>query len=265
MLDELKQNYISLASTKPLSITPLELVDKYFSADDGEKDYYLSQLILHCWPALEKLFYKQNMKVLSEEECYDIFIDAFFYVIQHQVWKDENSSLYKDEDALLKAMYTTVESRRRNFFVAQNRQKRQVNQFPVSLDDLYESFQDGYFSPVTDLYHIDKGWSIQYIKDLWGEGLYVSAVVFHLLLTCDVYTDTNEINIKKIKKLLKFFDDVCYNQFKHTYEIIDDGNVVYDKYIKNLSDDIAYQFIYSALYLFRTSDTLKNLYNNQLV
>ena len=155
MLNDIKQNYISIAGAKLPSVSSIDLVDKYFLANTRDKDYYLAQLILYCWPVLEKLFYKQTVKIMSEEECYDIFIDAFFYVIQHQVWKDENSSLYQDKDALLKAMYTTVESRRRNFFIAQNRQKRQVNQFPLSLDGLSDEFQEGYFSPVSDSYNLD--------------------------------------------------------------------------------------------------------------
>ena len=142
---------------------------------------------------------------------------------------------------------------------------KELNQFPISLDDLYENFQDGYFSPVTDCYHINDGWSIEYIKYLWGQKLYVSAVIFHILLTCDVYTDNNQINIKKIKKLLKHFDDMCYNQFKDIYEITDKDNNIYNRYIKDLSDDDSYQFVYSALYLFHTSDILKTMYNDRLV
>ena len=265
MLDDIKQNYISMAGTKSSSTTPIELVDKYFSVDSHDKNQYLAQLILYCWPALEKLFYKQTVKVLSEEECYDIFIDAFFYVIQHQVWKDENSSLYQDKDALLKAMYTTVESRRRNFFVAQNRQKRQVNQFPISLDGLSEEFQDGYFLPVDDSYNIDKGWSVKYIYDLWEQKLYVTAVVFHLMLTCDVYTEDNKISNKKIKKLLKYFDKMCYNDFINIYGLKDTHGDIYDKYIKNMSDTMMYQYIQSAINMFQDSDTLKHIYDNQLV
>ena len=264
MLDELKQNYLSVVDTKVSSLTPIELVDKYFSSDTPDKNQCLAQLILYCWPVLEKLFYKQSMKVLSEEDCYDIFIDAFFYVIQHQVWKDENSSLYKDENALLKAMYTTVESRRRNFFVAQNRQKRQVNQFPVSLDGLSEDFQEGYFSPTTDSYDINRGWSKEYINNLWDNKLYVTSIVFHILLTCDVYDEDDNISYKKIKKLLKHFDDSCYNDFIHTYEIQDDEQLIYKKYVLSMSDSTMYDYIYSAMNLFHNSTILQNIYKDRL-
>ena len=264
MLNDIKQNYISIAGAKLPSVSSIDLVDKYFLANTRDKDYYLAQLILYCWPVLEKLFYKQTVKIMSEEECYDIFIDAFFYVIQHQVWKDENSSLYQDKDALLKAMYTTVESRRRNFFIAQNRQKRQVNQFPLSLDGLSDEFQEGYFSPVSDSYNLDKGWSIKYIRYLWENKLYVTTIIFYLLLTFDVYTSDNKINVKKIKKMLKYFDLMCYNNFINTYRLKDKNHEIYDKYIKNMSDVTIYQYIQSAFTLFHNSDTLKYIYNNRV-
>lgn len=264
MLDDLKQNYINIANTKVSHLTPIELVDKYFSEGIPDKNYYLACLILYCWPVLEKLFYKQNMKIMSEEDCYDIFIDSFFYVIQHQVWKDENNVLYNDEDALLKAMYTTVESRRRNYFIAQNRQKRQVNQFPMSLEGLSEEFQEGYFSPTTDSYDMHRGWSKKYIHKLWDNKLYVASIVFHILLTCDVYDEEDNISYKKIKKLLKHFDDLCYNNFIHIYGIQDDEQLIYKKYIMSMSDNMMYDYIHSAMTLFHNSTILKNIYKDRL-
>ena len=48
MLDDIKQNYISMAGTESSSTTPIELVDKYFSVDSHDKNQYLAQLILYC-------------------------------------------------------------------------------------------------------------------------------------------------------------------------------------------------------------------------
>ena len=117
-LAEYKEMYSQMVSKELEKIPILEVADLYSKEIDSyKKDMYAAALILNCWPALERLYYKQNKKILSETDCYDIFMDSFLYVIEKQVWNNESNSLYKDKDAILKSMYVVTESRRKNFFV----------------------------------------------------------------------------------------------------------------------------------------------------
>lgn len=253
-LEELKNNYALLANTVDVSNTSiLEIADKYLNETDSfQKDKYAAVLMVYCWPALEKLYYKQNVKILSLVDCYDIFLDSFFYVMDKCVWKDENHSLYNDEDAILKAMYVLVESRRKNYFVSQNRQKRVANQYPVSLNTLSEEFQDGFFSPIMEKYNFNRGWEKEYVQLLWKDKLYITALIFDVLVNLDVFDEQERVNVKKIKKYIKNLSEMYYNGFIERYDLEDNG-IIYDKYIKNVDDGRIYDYIYNAFSTFKRS------------
>lgn len=257
-LAEYKEIYTQVVSKEVKNLPILEIAHLYNNElDSYKKDMYAAALILNCWPALEKLYYKQNTKILSEMDCYDIFMDSFLYVMEKQVWTDENNSLYQDKDAILKSMYVVTESRRKNFFIAQNRQKRHVNQYPVSLDTLSEEFQEGYFSSIIETYNFERGWEKEFIATLWDKQLYISAVIFDVILHADVIDD-NGIDKKKIKKYIKNMSDLEYNDFiirnnlKENYEI-------YENYIEDLDDRVLYVYIDNALQMFKRSEYLNRI------
>ena len=262
-LSEIKKNYIALSKHLDVSkYTMLEIADKYINeTDEFKKDVYAAVLILHCWPALEKLYYKQQVKVLSQNDCYDIFMDSFLYVIEKQVWKNESNKLYNDKDAILKAMHVVVESRRKNYFVAQNRQKRYVNQCPVSLDVLSEDFQDGYFSSITETYNFDRGWDKLFVKNLWLSKRYISAIIFDILMNLNVF-DVDEVDYKKIKKHVKHISKEQYKKFLKRYDIIDNDLIIYNKYIKNIEENMIYTHIINSFNSFKSDLNLKHVKEN---
>lgn len=264
-LEKLKEPYMSLVSNINISdYSMLEVADKYTKETDKlQKDVYTSMLIIYCWPALEKLYYNQNVKLLSLTDCYDIFMDSFFYVMDKKVWKNPNNILYNDKDAILKAMYVLVESRRKNYFVSQNRQKRIVNQYPMSLDSLSKDFQDGYFSSITEKYNFDRGWEEKFINSLWQEKRYIAAIVFDIIITFNVFED-NKLNIKKIKKYLKHLSRDYYSDFLKRYDIIDAELGVYDRYISNIDEGLIYNYIHTALSSFREEISLQKVRENNV-
>ncbi len=262
-LSEIKKNYIALSKHLDVSkYTMLEIADKYTNeTDEFKKDVYAAVLILYCWPALEKLYYKQQVKVLSQNDCYDIFMDSFLYVMEKQVWKNESNKLYNDKDAILKAMHVLVESRRKNYFIAQNRQKRYVNQCPVSLDVLSEDFQDGYFSSITETYNFDRGWDKLFVKNLWQSKRYISAIIFDILMNLNVF-DEDEVDYKKIKKHVKHISKEQYKKFLKRYDIIDNDLIIYNKYIKNIEENMIYTHIINSFNSFKSDLNLKHVKEN---
>lgn len=262
-LSEIKKNYIVLSKYIDVSnYTMLEIADKYLNeVDEFKKDIYAAILILYCWPALEKLYYKQQVKVLSQNDCYDIFMDSFLYVMEKQVWKNKNNKLYNDEDAILKAMHVLVESRRKNYFIAQNRQKRYVNQCPVSLDVLSDDFQDGYFSSITETYNFNRGWEKNFVNTLWKSKKYISAIIFDILMNLNVF-DENEVDYKKIKKHVKHISKEQYKKFLKRYDIIDKDLIIYHKYIKNIEENMIYTHIINSFNSFKSDLDLKHVKEN---
>ena len=146
-LHELKQPFESIyktASNTYLNCNSEELVDlltNTLSIDD--KNQIISILIYRSWQSLVNIFYKQQNSFLTEEECYDIFLEAFDYVCETKPWKKENNSLNNDKDAFIKSMMQCTTSRKINYIIAQHRQKRIVNCNAASVEALQEDFQDG--------------------------------------------------------------------------------------------------------------------------
>ena len=150
-----------------------------------------------------------------------------------------------------------TESRRKNFFIAQNRQKRQVNQQPISLDTLSEEFQEGYFSSIIETYNFERGWEKRFITSLWEKQLYISAVIFDVILNLDIFDDDG-IDKKKIKKYIKNISKKSYNAFINKYGLKSDISV-YDDYIKGIDDKVAYVYIDNAMQMFKRSEDLNKV------
>jgi len=262
-LSEIKKNYITLSKCLDTSkYTMLEIADKYITEkNEFKKDVYAAVLILYCWPALEKLYYKQQVKVLSQNDCYDIFMDSFLYVMEKQVWKNESNKLYNDKDAVLKAMHVLVESRRKNYFIAQNRQKRYVNQCPISLDELSSEFQEGYFSSTEEKYNFNRGWDKRFVKKQWENKKYISAIIFDILMNLNVF-DEDKVNYKKIKKQIKHISKYQYKRFLKRYDIIDKDLYIYYKYVSNIDENMIYTYITNAFSSFRSDLNLKQVKDN---
>lgn len=263
-LKELKSMFIEDANQIDDSeLSVLDIANMY-SKNTSNKDDIIAYLIVYTWPALEKLFYNQNNKVLSVEDCYDIFLDSLYYVLEKKVWNDKNSKLYNDKDALLKAMYTVVESRRINYFVAQNRDKRLANFEAISIDYLAQEYNLDSLLPSTSLIYssIYKEDLIDIFKQAWVKKKYVWAVIFDIILNMDVI-EKDSLNTKKIKKYIKNIDENYLINLKERYELNDsDIENSYD-YLSNIEDSYIDAYIKNALQELRTHEKIKEIISKE--
>lgn len=145
MLDEYKQLYKEKASLiadwKKLDRS--ELAFKYVELKDKNSylaDAYLSALICKCWNLIEHNYYKQFIKYATPEDCYQWVIDAILYVLEKHIWTDPKSILYNDKNAPEKAINVFITHARDRFYIANNADKRKLNQETLSIQQLNEDY-----------------------------------------------------------------------------------------------------------------------------
>ena len=226
-----KSKYIDIKSEDLV-----ELLDTNLSDDD--RNQITSILIYRSWQALVNIFYKQQKVYLSEEECYDIFLEAFNYVTSTKPWKKDDNSLNNEKDAFIRAMMQCTMSRKINYIIAQHRQKRILNCNAASIEALQEDFQDGYFTPYYDT-HIDTGKGTIYslIKELFNTKQYLNSFILDAILTTDIYNDENEFDMRKLRKYLRSLGKNDCKYFSDTYAV-NLNEVEYSlKYFQNLSTE----------------------------
>lgn len=145
MLDEYKQLYKEkadlLKNWKKLGRSELAFrYLKYKDKDDILAEAYLSALIYKFWNVIEHNYYKQTIKYASPEDCYQWVIDAILYVLDKHVWTDPNSNLYEDKNAPEKAINVFIVHARDRFYIANNTDKRKLNQESISIQQLDEDY-----------------------------------------------------------------------------------------------------------------------------
>lgn len=208
-ISELKKQFEMIDTKELEKYSCTEVADMYLSNSSAiSQNKFISYLVCKNWNLLQRIYYTNNT-VLSEEDCYDIFIQTLHYVLKMHVWTNEESSLYQDEQAFEKAMAITIQSRRKNFLKAKFRQKRIVNSTNFSLDSMEEDFQDGYFS-----YQEDNLLEESKVKDttvlveeeierLCEYGLYLTALILESVMHKNMYDEEGNFNMRKLKKNLK--------------------------------------------------------------
>lgn len=234
-LNELREQFEGLDIKELDKYSCTEVADKYLSSSSiSEKNKYVSFLICNNWNLLQRIFYTNNNSVLTEEECYDIFIQTFHYVIKMHVWTNPDSSLYNDSQAFEKAMAITIQSRRKNYLKAKFRQKRIVNNTNFSLDNLEEDFQEGYFSKqednlidvsiTKDIYSAIESEIIRYC----GYKLYLTGLILEGIIYHNTYDEDGDFDMRKMKKYLKNLSPEFRLYFKEKYHCADDFNELTD-------------------------------------
>ena len=241
-LHELKMPYqkiYNIADDKYKELSSEELVDLLDDEDYTDvKNQIFSILIYRSWQALVNIFYKQQKTSLTEEECYDIFLEAFYYVTSTKPWKKEDNSLNNDKDAFIKAMMQCTSSRKINYVIAQHRHKRILNCNTMSIDALKEDFQEGYFSHYYDKYKdTDKGSLYSLIREFFDNKLYLVSFILDAILTIDVYTEDDNLDIRKLRKYLRSLSTVDCKYFANTYNLNFDEVKYSLKYFQKLSTE----------------------------
>lgn len=259
-LKELKvpfQNIVDNADAAILSYGCNDIADMYNNTSDAqERNLYVSILICRAWNILQNMFYKDNAG-LSEEECYDIFLETISLVLEKSVWHDENSSIYQDEDAFLKAMNTAARCARINYVIAQHRQKRMANCNALSLDGLNENCSDGYFTPYDEDPLNSDSYIVEEIQNYFKRKDYLTSFVLDAIINLNVYSNDNDLDMRKLRKHLRSMGNNFMKKFASRYNLNFD-EVKYSKsYFSHLSQANMDKQIYSSLYKLRNNKAIR--------
>lgn len=246
MLDEYKQNYEQIANCLPnwKNISKSELCRQYckcVDTNDPKSELYLAAIIYRFWNLLTRDYYNQQIKLADEYDCYNWFIESILYVLEKRVWEDKNSTLYKDINGPEKAIATVMNSQKINYFVANKRDKRRIDNESLSLDQLMEDSSDGYYIPYFDENNIFDEYLKAKIKKCFEEKKYFMAFGLDIIVNGDVYERTEEsdtYNIsfskKKFKHLLGMIDEDYCLYFSNRYDIDKQSVIENSNYVKNI-------------------------------
>lgn len=265
-LNELKEPYercLAVNKNKLNNYSCNDIVKLLLSSSSSyEKDIYISYLVCKSWNLLQKIYYVNNNANLSSEECYDIFTQTLHYVIKSHVWDNSESTLYKDKDAFMKAMAITIQCRKKNFINAKFKQKRILNNNILSLDSLYEDFNEGYFTNFIEEYYnlndylIDKQ-IVYYFKRKY----YLASFILEGIIYYNIYDKSNNLDIRKLRKYLRNIDDDFCKYFSSKYNLSLEEVKNSLKYFKeNPQDKLDKKIKLSFMYL-RHNDTIKQILN----
>lgn len=211
--DKLKENkkiYENKVACFSEEIPSREIIDTIDHVNTDRKETYTALLLLEAWPCLTRMYYKNNNAELTQDECYDIFLDAFFYLMEKKPWSKKDSQLNNDPNAFLKCMYTCCESRKKNYINSKFRDKRFVNYSTVSLDKIQEEHTDGSLTA-------DK--TSQYsefilddiIKDYILKYKYMEAIVLDIVLSYNIF-NVGAFSYVRLKKMIKSFNDARFSE-----------------------------------------------------
>ena len=249
MLEELKQSYKESADMIPgwKKISRSALCNLYLEVKDKDSflcQSYLSAIIYKFWNLVEKNYYKQWKEIASIEECYDWLVDSVLQVLDQHVWTDPDNKLYGDKNAPEKCINVCLNSRKINYFVAQQRQKRVSRLKCSSLDWLEEDSSDGYWVPYYDKYDSDHELLDSLIKDYFLKKDYFKSFCLFVIIHFESFKreEYNDQYYKvfdayNVKKDLRYLSTKDIQIFSQTYGFsFDECKDAYE-YIKNLSYD----------------------------
>lgn len=263
-LSELKEpfeNNYKINKTKLDKYSCNEIAELYLSSSSLEdKNAYTSFLLCNAWNLLQRIYYVGNNAKLSCEECYDIFIQTFQYVIENHVWDNPNSTLYKDENAFMKAMAVTIQCRKKNYIESKFKQKRIINNNIISLDSLYDDYVDGYFTQTEEPeYNISDYILEEKIHYYFINKCYLTAFILDGILYNNVYDEHNNLDLRKLRKYLRNINDDFCKYFSYKYNLVFDevknSLVTFDSDNQALFD----KKINTSFITLRNDDTIKQI------
>lgn len=255
LLKDNKKIYLSLVKDFNEEITTREIIDTIEHVDKQRKEIYTALLILEAWPCVTRMYHRNNNAELTEEECYDIFLDSFFYLLDRKPWSKKSNKLYKDEDAFIKAMNTCCESRKKNYINSKFRDKRFVNYKTMSLDKMQEDYFADYLmedkNKVNPYFILD-----DVIKSFINNYQFIEALVLDIIVSYNIFND-GSFSYIRLKKMIRDFDDLrfsdLYNIPKATSSMIKTG------YLPSLSPSELDILIKQSLLLLQNDDRIKEL------
>lgn len=208
----LKELFLLSASQLPAweKLSRNECANAYLEAVAKNKmnlaESYLSALILKFWNILNRNYYTQEVKILNEQECYDILIDGIIKALNAHVWTDPNNVLYGDVNGPEKAINVCLMSTKINSFIAAGRDKRKINTQSYSIEKLEEDSSEGYYLPYFDADEITLNYIDTKIKKFIVDGNFLAGLILSLLININFFSRTEagiEFDLGKLKRYLK--------------------------------------------------------------
>lgn len=260
-LNELKAPFESMLKTIDFDTSDLNSLATNYNTyqDEDKKNKVAAVLICASWPSLCSIYFNQAKTNLSVEECFDIFLDAFSYVVDRHVWDNKDSSLYKDKNGFVKAMSTCIKSRKLNYIIAQYRQKRIANYTALSIDLLNEIFQEGYFNYYDNSYISNENEIKNIVVYFFNSKKYLWAFIVDAILNFDVFSNDYILDLRKVHKHIRHIDTAFCDNFAITYNL-DNSEVNYClKYFQNLPNYKLDSSLKRCLQELKSNDIILNI------
>jgi len=227
MLSECRSNYENLANYIPgwLKISKSELCFSYIrlkEQGDPSAEYYLSALIAKYLRKMEIEYNSQYYKNISEDDYYNMLIECILFVVRSKAWEDENSSLYKNENAPEIAINTCIKNSVVNQYIYLQRDKRKSNNGALSLNLLEENSSEGYFIPYNDEDISADLYVKELIKSYFNDKEYLNAFVLDAILNKNVFVDGKDgvrFSLSKLKTSIRNINKSYCKVFSNNYEI----------------------------------------------
>ena len=267
MLDEYKQIYQENADLVPgwKKLSKSELANLYIEHENESiANSYFSALMCKFWNLISHYYYKQGIKIASEEDCYNWLITGITLALNKKVWKDPNNNLYKDPKGPEKAMMVCIMSDRANFYQYAKYDKRNINYSSLSLEALEEISSDGFFIPYYDNYIT----LVDYIKNEVEKAFkskdyfyaYFLDLLFNFnLIVEDPSTNSYNISISKFNKQFNNIDESYLKQFSIIYSIDIDEVIKAFNAIRNIPQYLVHVNINNILNKLRKDEQLFSL------
>lgn len=265
MLDEYKKLYSEKADIIPnwRKIQRSDLCLQYCKYKDDNDDIsesYLGAIMCKFWSVMSSLYFKQQPKVASEEDCYDCLTNAVLTCLINRPWEDPKSSIYKDPKGPEKSINICLKQELLNFIVAEKRHKRVLNHTSLSLEEELSSTNEVIDKTDSSAETFNESESsivwTKLILDYFNNKDYFSAFALEAILNADLvdFQKSNDILLtefseKKLRKYLSSIDDDYCKYFSKEYGTDLDTTIRATKYVRSVSKE-------------RCSRNLRNLFRS---
>lgn len=242
MLDEYKQIYIECANLIPdwRKLSKSELANLYIeNENEATANSYFSALMCKYWNLIGSYYYKQHVKIATENDCYNWLVDGIRYALDKRVWQDSNNALYDDPKGPEKAMTVCITSERATFFQYTQHDKRSLNYTLLSLNQLEENSSDGFFIPYEDKYETIQSYVNENVKKFFENKDYFVSFFIDALFNADILVDKSglhnyNVNINRFSKYVKEVTNEYLYRFSLEYNIEVDKVIDAFSYIQNM-------------------------------
>ena len=267
MLDEYKQIYTECADLIPnwKKMSKSELANGYLD-HEGESiaNSYFSALMCKYWNLIGSYYYKQDVKIASETDCYDWLIEGITRALDKRVWKDPDNVLYNDKIGAEKAMTVCISSARLTFYQYTQHDKRSLNYTLLSLDALQENSSDGFFIPYEDEYETLHSYLKDLITEYFDKKDYFVCFMIDALFNANVLVDKTgnldyNVNINRFCRYIDETDESRLLIFANENDLDKDSVIHAFSYIRNMPHYRLHYNINRVVNLLKHDETLHSL------